>query len=139
MDWGRRKVGGAYGFLWAFDSLYMANMRGFYRIRDILVAICEPSASISEQYVASLVKLKDDDTLNGRLIFRNDQKVGVATSPFDMNQVTKAPADQVQDIAHSQVYLMPTETISGLNRDELMDLVAFLLSGGDSQHKVFTK
>lgn len=34
VDWGKRKVGGAYGFLWAFDSLYMANMRGFYRIRD---------------------------------------------------------------------------------------------------------
>ena len=34
VDWGRRKVGGAYGFLWAFDSLYMSNMRGFYRIRD---------------------------------------------------------------------------------------------------------
>ena len=27
-------VGGALGFLYAFDSLYMANMRGFYRIRD---------------------------------------------------------------------------------------------------------
>lgn len=34
VDWGKRKVGGAYGFLYAFDSLYMANMRGFYRIRD---------------------------------------------------------------------------------------------------------
>lgn len=34
VDWGTRQVGGAYGFLYAFDSLYMANMRGFYRIRD---------------------------------------------------------------------------------------------------------
>jgi hypothetical protein len=34
VDWGKRKVGGALGFLYAFDSLYMANMRGFYRIRD---------------------------------------------------------------------------------------------------------
>ena len=34
VDWGKRKVGSALGFLYAFDSLYMANMRGFYRIRD---------------------------------------------------------------------------------------------------------
>ena len=110
-----------------------------YSIRDILVAICEPSASISDQYVASVVKLKDGDTLNGRLIFRNDKEVGVATNPFDMNQVTKAPADQVEGIKHSQVSLMPAELLAGMNRDELMDLMAFLLAGGNSQHKVFTK
>ena len=110
-----------------------------YSIRDILVAIIEPSASISDQYVASVVKLKDGDTLNGRLIFRNDKEVGVATNPFDMNQVTKAPADQVEGIKHSQVSLMPAELLAGMNRDELMDLMAFLLSGGNSQHKVFAK
>ncbi len=110
-----------------------------YSIRDILVAIWEPSVSISDQYVASGVKLKDGDTLNGRLIYRNDKEVGVATNPFDMNQVTKAPADQVEGIKHSQVSLMPADLLAGMNRDELMDLVAFLLSAGNSQHKAFKK
>ena len=110
-----------------------------YSIRDILVAIIEPSASISDQYVASVVKLKDGDTLNGRLIFRNEKEIGVATNPFDLNQVTKAPADQVVGIKHSQVSLMPAELLGGMNRDELMDLMAFLLSGGNPQHKVFRR
>ena len=34
INWGKRKVGGALGFLWAFDSLYMSSMKGFYRVRD---------------------------------------------------------------------------------------------------------
>ena len=34
IDWGARKVGGALGFLHAFDSLYMSTMKGLYRIRD---------------------------------------------------------------------------------------------------------
>ncbi len=34
IEWGSRKVGGAFGLVHAFDSLYLANMRGFYRIRD---------------------------------------------------------------------------------------------------------
>jgi hypothetical protein len=34
IDWGKRKVGGAFGLVHAFDSLYLANMRGFYRVRD---------------------------------------------------------------------------------------------------------
>jgi hypothetical protein len=34
IDWGKRKVGGALGLHYGFGSLYLANMRGFYRIRD---------------------------------------------------------------------------------------------------------
>ena len=34
IKWGKRTVGGALGFLYAFDSLYMSSMKGFYRIRD---------------------------------------------------------------------------------------------------------
>jgi hypothetical protein len=34
IDWGERKVGGALGFLYAFDSLYMSTMKGLYRVRD---------------------------------------------------------------------------------------------------------
>ena len=117
----------------------LGSLASRYSIRDILVAICEPSASISEQYMASVVKLKDDEPLYGRLIFRNDKEVGVASNPFDLNQITKAPADKVEGIEFSQVSIMPSEMISGLNRDELMDLMAYLLSGGDSRHKTFKK
>ena len=117
----------------------LGSLGNRFSIRDILVSIVEPSASVSEQYMASIVKLKDDEPLHGRLIFRNDKEVGVASNPFDLNQLTKAPADKVESIEFSQVSLMPSEMISGLNRDELMDLMAFLLSGGNSQHKAFKK
>jgi putative heme-binding domain-containing protein len=110
-----------------------------FSIRDILVAICEPSASISEQYMASTVKLKDGGMLYGRLIIRNDKEVGVASNPFDLNQITKAPADSLDSMEFSNISIMPPGMISGMNRDELMNLMAYLLSGGDSQHKVFKK
>jgi hypothetical protein len=65
--------------------------------------------------------------------------VGVASNPVDLNQITKAPADKVEAIEFSQVSLMASERISALNRDELMDLMAYLLSGGDPQHDPFKK
>ena len=115
----------------------LGSLGSRYSIRDILVAICEPSASISEQYMASTVRLKDGGALYGRLIIRNDKEVGVTSNPFDLNQVTKAPADKLESIEFSNVSIMPPGTISGMNRDELMDLMAYLLSGGDAQHKSF--
>jgi putative heme-binding domain-containing protein len=110
-----------------------------FAIRDILVAICEPSASISEQYMASIVKLKRGDPLYGRLIIRNDDEVAVASNPFDLNELTKAAADQVEGVEFSPVSIMPPGMIAGMNGEELKDLMAFLLSGGDAGHKVFRK
>ena len=110
-----------------------------FAIRDILVAICEPSASISEQYMASIVKLKSGDPLYGRLIIRNDDEVAVASNPFDLNELTKAAADQVEGVEFSPVSIMPPGMIAGMNGEEVKDLMAFLLSGGDAGHKVFRK
>lgn len=115
----------------------LGSLGNRFSIRDILVAITEPSASISEQYMASNVKLKDGRTLTGRLILHTDQEVGVATNPFDLNQLTRAPADHVENIAFSQTSIMPPGMIAAMNRDELMDLMAYLLSGGNPGHPAF--
>ncbi|QOV90582.1 c-type cytochrome [Humisphaera borealis] len=117
----------------------LGSLSSRYSIRDILVAIVEPSASISEQYMARTVKLKKGDPLSGRLIYRNEKEIGVASNPFDLNQITKAPADDVQSIEFSNISMMPSGLILGMNRDELMDLMAYLLSGGNPQHKAFAK
>lgn len=110
-----------------------------FAIRDILVAICEPSASISEQYMASIVKLKSGDPLYGRLIIRNGDEVAVASNPFDLNELTKAAADQVEGVEFSPVSIMPPGMIAGMSGEEVKDLMAFLLSGGDAGHKVYRK
>ena len=115
----------------------LGSLGNRFSIRDILVAITEPSASISEQYMASNVKLKDGRTLSGRLILHTDKEVGVASNPFDLNQLTKAPADQVESIGFSQISIMPPGMISAMNRDELMDLMAYLLAGGNPGHEAF--
>ena len=107
-----------------------------FSIRDILVAICDSSASISEQYMASKVKLKDGQTLHGRLIIKNEKEIAVAPNPFDLNRLTRVGVDSVESIGFSGQSPMPLGTISGMN-GELMDLMAYLLSGGDPRHKAF--
>jgi putative heme-binding domain-containing protein len=110
-----------------------------FSIRDILVAICEPSESISEQYMASQISLKDGSSLYGRLIYKNDQEVGVASNPFDFSKVMKTPAGQVEKIEFSQVSMMPPGTIAGMNGEELKDLIAYLVAGGNPKHAAFQK
>lgn len=108
-----------------------------YSIRDILVAICEPSQSISEQYQASKVARTDGNVLYGRLIYRNDRELAIATNPYDLSVLTRMPIAEVASVEPSQVSMMPPATIALMNKDEVMDLIAYLVSGGDRKHKVF--
>jgi hypothetical protein len=61
------------------------------------------------------------------------------TNPF-------APNDQLaineSDIAKKEtrkVSMMPPSMINALNQDELLDLLAYLTSGGNAKDKVFAK
>jgi putative heme-binding domain-containing protein len=110
-----------------------------FSIRDILVAICEPSESISEQYLASSITLKDGGSLYGRLLYRNNKEIAVAPNPFNYSEIAKAPADQVEKIEYSQISMMPPGMIAAMNADELKDLIAYLVSGGNPEHEAFRK
>lgn len=110
-----------------------------YSIRDILVAICEPSQSISEQYQASVVTLKDGSSVYGRIIYRNEQEIAIAPNPFNFGEIQKTPIDKVAGVELSQASLMPPGTIFPMNKDELMDLIAYLISSGNRKHEAFTE
>jgi hypothetical protein len=43
----------------------------------------------------------------------------------------------VANVEPSQISMMPPGTIALMNKDELSDLLAYLISGGDPKHKVF--
>jgi len=110
-----------------------------YSIRDILVAICEPSHSISEQYQASTVTLNDGKSLYGRVIYRNDKEIALAANPYNFSDLSKTPMDKVVKVELSQVSMMPPGTIFLMNKEELSDLMAYLISEGNRRHKVFKK
>ncbi len=99
--------------------------------------IVDPSKVISDQYDSHELVLKNGSTLLGRIIVEENGKVFVMTNPF-------APNDQVaideKDIAKKgtrKVSMMPPGLINALNPDELLDLTAYLLSGGNAQDKMF--
>ncbi len=115
----------------------LGSLGNRYAIRDILVAICEPSRSISEQYQASEVTLKDGGMRYGRVIFRDERELALAMSPFDLGRLTKIARADIASVAPSQVSMMPEATIAAMNRDEVMDLIAYLVAGGDKKHAVF--
>ena len=110
-----------------------------FSIRDIVTSICEPSDTIAEQYQASTVVRKSGGSVTGRVIFKTAEEVAIAANPYDFSSLTKVPLEDVASIALSPVSMMPTGTVASMNENELRDLMAYLLSGGDKRHAMFRK
>ncbi len=110
-----------------------------YTMRDFMENIIDPSKIISDQYESSEIKKKDGSTVIGRVIVEENGKTMVSINPF-------APQDMLAidsgDIASKKPYaisMMPPGMIKVLSQDELLDLVAYVMSGGDAKDKAFTK
>lgn len=108
-----------------------------YTMRDLMENIVDPSKVISDQYDSHQITKKDGSTILGRIVVEENGKVFVMANPF-------APNDQLvineSDIASKEtrkVSMMPPSLINALNQDELLDLIAYLISGGNAQDKAF--
>ena len=78
-------------------------------------------------------------TIHGRIIYKNDKEIAIASNPFDFGEIIIMPMDRINGIKLSQVSMMPSQTIDGMNKDELMDLIAYLISGGNRRHQSFRR
>tara|TARA_R110000868_G_scaffold34421_1_gene124308 strand:+ start:639 stop:3314 length:2676 start_codon:yes stop_codon:yes gene_type:complete len=106
---------------------------------DILKAIINPSAVISDQYNTTTFTLKDGHTVVGRIVNENDSNFVISQNPYAPDITREVPKDQVKERKLSTVSLMPPGTINRLNEEELKDLLAYLIAGGKPENAVYSE
>jgi putative heme-binding domain-containing protein len=104
---------------------------------DILEAIIEPNKYVSDQYAATVFNLKDGSSVLGRLANEDKTNYYISQNPFSPETLRKVPKKDVANKQYSKVSIMLPGLINSLNAEELKDLMAYLQSGGDKNHKVF--
>jgi putative heme-binding domain-containing protein len=109
-----------------------------YDLRSILESLIEPSKVVSEQFQNVNVFLKDGDTVTGRLLRQGDQELVVETDPLQRVELTLARTD-VEEVRPSTVSPMPEGLLHPFQREEILDLLAFLASGGRRDAAAFRK
>jgi putative heme-binding domain-containing protein len=109
-----------------------------YSRRELLESLVEPSKVISEQYQNVRVFLKDGEEVTGRLIRDAGGELVVETDPLALDQEI-IPRGHVDEIRPSAVSAMPEGLINVLTRDDILDLLAFLESGGNADAPAFAR
>jgi putative heme-binding domain-containing protein len=105
---------------------------------DILKSILEPSAVVSEQYQNVTLTLKGGDDVTGRVLEEKGDQVTVLTDPLQNSRQQVRKAD-IQNRFASKLSPMPEGLLNVLTKDEVLDLIAYLESGGRKEAGAFGK
>ena len=106
-------------------------------MRDLSEALVVPSKVVSDQYRASRVVTTAGKVITGRVVGKQDGELTVITGPFDANQIVRIALADVEEIRPDATSLMPVGLLDKLNREEVLDLIAFLLSRGNPDDPLF--
>ena len=105
--------------------------------KDILVATINPSETISDQYHATVLELKEGGSIVGKLNDEDAQNYYISQNPFAPNDIKKVAKSNVILKKNADVSIMMPGLINRLNEEELKDLMAYLISGGNPDHAVY--
>ena len=109
--------------------------------RDILDSILEPSRVISDTYETIVVTTTKGTTVAGRLALA-DYRLPVlrlAVNPLDPDEVVEIPKSDIASYSESEISPMPKGLLDRLQKDEILDLLAYLEAGGNVRHRNFSE
>ena len=86
---------------------------------------------------AWLYACDDGEQIIGMIVNLNNDTVKVNTDPTDPNQQVSVDRKQVTKIEPSKVSLMPPALLNILTKEEVLDLLAYVLSAGDPKNPAF--
>lgn len=106
---------------------------------DILMSIVQPSAVLSDQYANSVISRVDGGKTVGRILNEEGDKLELAVNPFDPSVTVTLNRSDILAIDRSPDSPMPVGLLNSLNPSEAADLLAYLISGGNKDDKLYSK
>jgi len=105
--------------------------------KSILESTLQPNLVVSDQFEQHELTMKDGSLVLGRIVVDDKDEYGLVQSGLEPLKLKKVKKSEVASKKGSKISMMPGGLINSMNADELKDLVAYFVSGGDRRHKVY--
>jgi putative heme-binding domain-containing protein len=112
---------------------------GRYSPHDLLDQIINPSKEINEQFAPIIVTKNNGEMVSGVVVNLSGDNVTLNTDLSNPDQRANIDRKEVKSIELSKVSLMPPMLLAMLKKEEVLDLLAYILSAGDKTNAMFTK
>ncbi|MBI3876400.1 MAG: c-type cytochrome [Verrucomicrobia bacterium] len=107
--------------------------------KAVLTEILDPSKTIEPRYRAYEFKpAGNDDPFTGFIVKEEADSLIIQTGPAE-TLIQKFPKKNLLSRQPQPNSIMPAGLLNLLNKEQILDLLAFLQSGGDAKHQAFNK
>jgi putative heme-binding domain-containing protein len=115
----------------------LSNVAGRFGMKDLSEALIEPDKVISDQYRAMNIVTDQAKIVVGRVVGEQDGILTVQTDAYDASKIVEIRKSEIDVMRPSPTSLMPKGLLNQLNRAEMLDLLAYLLSRGNPNDAMF--
>ncbi len=102
----------------------------------LITELLQPSKAIDEKFRTQVITTDDGKFFSGVIVFEDDKLIRLVTNPLENEaQPQEIRKDAIDERTASNVSIMPEGLLNTLTREEILDLLAFVVKGdGGHQH-----
>jgi len=98
----------------------------------ILDAILEPSTTVADQFRTQIVFLEDGRQLVGLIVEEDAERLTLVTNPLAPDERTVVSRVEIEEVIPSAISMMPQGLLSTFQREEIVDLITFILAAEET-------
>jgi len=104
---------------------------------ELLESIISPSLVIARSDVVQIFELAEGKLVEGRIVEEGETRYLISPDPRAPGQIVKLLKSTVINRRSSSTSAMPTGLLDTLHEEDVLDLLAYLLSGGKKESPFF--
>jgi putative heme-binding domain-containing protein len=115
----------------------LANLDPKLKRADIVRELLDPSARINEKFQSSLIETDAGQIITGLVIEETPSTIKVIENPLAKSEPRVLKTSEIVARQKSPASIMPKGLLDKLSREEILDLVAYVLAQGKPEHPLF--
>jgi len=104
----------------------------------LLREVIEPSKEMADKYRPRTIITTQGQVVSGLVVQRDKKTVRIANPGWGIKTI-EVPVADIEEETESKISLMPTGLLVTLQREEIYELLAYIVAGGDANHPLYRR
>ena len=115
----------------------LAKLDEKFKALDVLNELLDPSVRINEKFQSYVFQLDSGRVVTGLILEETPKRIKVIENPVASATAVELKPSEIEERLKSPASIMPKGLLDKLSREEILDLVAYILARGKADHSLF--
>ena len=108
-----------------------------YTPEQLLQHVIDPSLEVADEYKTYIVQTDGFDEYYGQIVSEDEDSIQILDNPLEPESAVTVKKSDIAEMEQVSISAMPTDLLATLNKNEIWDLLAYVMAGGDKDHVAF--